>query len=136
MCGHFCHHIRDFIRASLRNPYAAKIGVWIGCVRRIKVCSIPEIFCTTLPNPSARNQNQDTQDRQTRTYKCYLNNRQGCLDFDLVYPTGLVKFVKFKVIRCSKSFVSFYLPHFVFILTSLCPSISISLISFHVTDTL
>ena len=33
---------KAFVRASLRNPYTAKIGVWIGCVRRINM--IPEVF--------------------------------------------------------------------------------------------
>ena len=31
-----------FVRASFYNSYAAKIGVWIGCMRRIKM--IPKVF--------------------------------------------------------------------------------------------
>ena len=41
----FLRAFRAFVGASIYNPYAAKIGVWIGCVHRIKVCLIPEIFC-------------------------------------------------------------------------------------------
>ena len=33
---------RAFVGASIYNPYAAKIGVWIRWVRRIKM--IPEIL--------------------------------------------------------------------------------------------